>query len=1159
MTDFAGEWGTDALLGFNGRPQPGELVGVYLRGTLTKATLYRDRTKSVEVDNPAIADARGNVVIVTDPGNYDVVTAYATFPISVGMDPVELVDALTSSADSVAAETARAEAAEALLIPLSQKGAADGVATLGSDSKVPSAQLPAIAITDVFTVGSEAEMLALAAERGDVAIRTDLTPRRSFILSTDSPATLGDWIELDISGGVTSVAGRVGDISLAEADVADLVDDLAAKVPDAGLRAGSPLSNVYRMIHRGVEDINLGILSDSTGYKPTDWPYLMGLALGAMFPTHTVRYSLWDATALVYGNQYAVTNKALTSNVATLATSAAHGLAVGDPVVVENVDSVFNGQWTVASTPTTTTFTYAKTHADVASTGASGTASRAAFQTLSAGSGPRFINIWNGGASGYDCRRYLTASKQALSFGAYYGFPPVDALWISTSHNESSGSNVLTFRGLLMALFEAALIRNPWAGLIAVAQNPETVDAPPIAAVPTSAQAERSRVVADVAGWFGAAVANVYDAFADLGDFSAYMLDTVHPNALGESTLWLPVIMRGWTEAASAPPADVPEAKSALTENLIQLPTFPRLAGHKGATWPTMPEGWEDGGGNGVTISKDTTHYESGNFALRLQDAGGGGTSSIYYDLTQAANGMGLPIEQLRGRVVTFGIRIYVPQSGGPAGQGSPNFGISGIYDNVLGLRRCLGGNTGTPGDGYGAFRWQIVSAYISPVATQARVYVYVNIVGGADNTGDITIDRVYACRGLGHREAVNAEVIGKLDKETWLESLSSVAFGTYLDGDNPGAYRVAVTAQGVRFGAGVATTPDMQIIRSGTKLLHVGAVAGGGGQLGIEDSLHVAGTPGATAVPFIVAGGTASGSPLTGTHAEGEVITTADGHIWVCTVAGTPGTWVDIGAAAAAAAQAYAIQRANHTGTQTMSTISDAGALATLSAVDSAHITDGTIANADLANMTAPTVKGRHTAGTGAPEDVTMAQLAADLGLAGMFQLGEVDLSGSQATIDISSIPATYQHLEIIAMLRSDRASAGSDDVVLSLNNDTTDADYDSEYAQANLTSSSAVQALAAAGARFVGRATAATAPAGSFGFMRLLIPNYSSATPNKLVQGTSALQTSRSTGGMFVRNIAEFFASAAAINRITFAPVNGTNFVSGSTVSLYGIKAGA
>ncbi len=70
-------------------------------------------------------------------------------------------------------------------------------------------------------------------------------------------------------------------------------------------------------------------------------------------------------------NAGSINNKALTTNVATLTTSAAHGLAVDDSVWVEGVDSTFNGQYTVTGVPTTTTFTYAKTASNVASTAVS--------------------------------------------------------------------------------------------------------------------------------------------------------------------------------------------------------------------------------------------------------------------------------------------------------------------------------------------------------------------------------------------------------------------------------------------------------------------------------------------------------------------------------------------------------------------------------------------------------------------------------------------------------------------------------------------------------------------------------------------------------------------------------------------------------------------
>ena len=66
-----------------------------------------------------------------------------------------------------------------------------------------------------------------------------------------------------------------------------------------------------------------------------------------------------------------ITNKALTSNVATLTTSTAHGLSTGMQITISGVDATFNGEYRITGVPTTTTFTYAKTASNVASTAVS--------------------------------------------------------------------------------------------------------------------------------------------------------------------------------------------------------------------------------------------------------------------------------------------------------------------------------------------------------------------------------------------------------------------------------------------------------------------------------------------------------------------------------------------------------------------------------------------------------------------------------------------------------------------------------------------------------------------------------------------------------------------------------------------------------------------
>ena len=55
-----------------------------------------------------------------------------------------------------------------------------------------------------------------------------------------------------------------------------------------------------------------------------------------------------------------ITNKRIASGAATITTSTPHGLSPGQVVLIRNVDQTFNGQYIIASTPTTTTLTYAK-------------------------------------------------------------------------------------------------------------------------------------------------------------------------------------------------------------------------------------------------------------------------------------------------------------------------------------------------------------------------------------------------------------------------------------------------------------------------------------------------------------------------------------------------------------------------------------------------------------------------------------------------------------------------------------------------------------------------------------------------------------------------------------------------------------------------------
>jgi len=107
---------------------------------------------------------------------------------------------------------------EVSYIQLTQKGAQNGVASLDANGKIPTNQMPAVAISDTFVVANEDDMLALEAQTGDIAVRTD--ENKSYILKGSDPSTLSDWQELlTPTDAVTSVNGQTGAVTLTTDDI----------------------------------------------------------------------------------------------------------------------------------------------------------------------------------------------------------------------------------------------------------------------------------------------------------------------------------------------------------------------------------------------------------------------------------------------------------------------------------------------------------------------------------------------------------------------------------------------------------------------------------------------------------------------------------------------------------------------------------------------------------------------------------------------------------------------------------------------------------------------------------------------------------------------------------------------------------------------------
>jgi hypothetical protein len=151
-------------------------------------------------------------------------------------------------------------------------------------------------------------------------------------------------------------------------------------------------------------------------------------------PWQYARSIQWDKSSITYNgvllsDEYdvdkvfpkitvSITNKALTTNVATLTTSAVHGLCIGMQIVITGVDATFNGEYRITSVPTTTTFTYAKTAGNVASTPVSpagtGVAEVIHFIDYNAGTDYPVQAICDDGVYAFWCTNVLNAGTPRL-------------------------------------------------------------------------------------------------------------------------------------------------------------------------------------------------------------------------------------------------------------------------------------------------------------------------------------------------------------------------------------------------------------------------------------------------------------------------------------------------------------------------------------------------------------------------------------------------------------------------------------------------------------------------------------------------------------------------------------------------------------------------
>ena len=97
---------------------------------------------------------------------------------------------------------------------LSEKGQVDGYVPLDSLGKIDAAYINNIYSNNSYTAASEAAMLALTTQTGDIITRTDSSQIFVKLNNNGPPAVIGDFAELLFPGSVLSVNGLTGAVSI---------------------------------------------------------------------------------------------------------------------------------------------------------------------------------------------------------------------------------------------------------------------------------------------------------------------------------------------------------------------------------------------------------------------------------------------------------------------------------------------------------------------------------------------------------------------------------------------------------------------------------------------------------------------------------------------------------------------------------------------------------------------------------------------------------------------------------------------------------------------------------------------------------------------------------------------------------------------------------
>lgn len=157
-----------------------------------------------------------------------------------------------------------------------------------------------------------------------------------------------------------------------------------------------------------------------------------------------------------------------------------------------------------------------------------------------------------------------------------------------------------------------------------------------------------------------------------------------------------------------------------------------------------------------------------------------------------------------------------------------------------------------------------------------------------------------------------------------------------------------------------------------------------------------------------------------------------------------------------------------------------------------------------------------------------------------------------SVASVDITAIPATYAHLQLIVYARSAQATTLAN-LWARFNNDS-GGNYDRQSLQGSGAAASAAEGFAQSAGK-IGLVPGSSAGADLFSTTVVWIGHYAGSADNKIFVAQCAAKFGTATGNMTVDHTAGAWRSSNAIDRITILDTGG-NLEIGTRVSLYGTQ---